>query len=103
MESLENRLRELNAELDGVSQIVQTLRANMTRMSAEINRLTANQLQRITARADAENLASEDLARELAQASWKEHQERQASQQAEIKASEDLARELAIRLTIRLT
>ena len=95
MESLENRLRELNAELDGVSQTVQTLRANMTRMSAEINRLTANHRQRITARTDAENvIASEDLARELARASLKEHQERQASQQAEIKASEDLAREL---------
>ena len=106
MESLDNRLRELNAELDVVSQTVQTLRANMTRMSAEINRLTANHLQRELARASlkehqerqasqqAEIKASEDLARELARASLKEHQERQASQQAEIKASEDLAREL---------
>jgi len=64
VESFEARLRKLTAELDAVSQSVQTLRTDMTNMSAEINRLTAIQLQRITARADEELLkANYDAAR----------------------------------------
>ena len=66
MESFETRLRKLTAELDAVSQSVQTLRTDMTNMSAEINRLQAIQLQRITARADEELLkANHDAARDF--------------------------------------
>ncbi len=45
---------------------MQTLRTDMTNMSAEINRLTAIQLQHITARADEEKLKADlNTAREF--------------------------------------
>ena len=70
MESFETRLRKLTAELDAISQSMQTLRTDMTNMSAEINRLTAIQLQRITARADEEKLKADlETAREFQVAS----------------------------------
>ena len=66
MESFETRLRKLTAELDAISQSMQTLRTDMTNMSAEIKRLTAIQVQRITARADEEKLKADlETAREF--------------------------------------
>ncbi len=65
-ESFEARLRKLTAELDAISQSMQTLRTDMTNMSAEIKRLTAIQVQRITARADEEkDKADLDTARKF--------------------------------------
>ena len=62
----EARMRKLTAELDAMSQSMQTLRTDMTNMSAEIKRLKAIQVQRITARADEEkDKAALDNAKEF--------------------------------------
>ena len=66
MESFEARQMKLTAELDAVAQSMQTMRTDMKNMSAEINRLTVIQLQRIAARADEELLrVNHEAAREF--------------------------------------